>query len=328
VHREQEVSEAFNNKRVLVVGATGFYGQHLVNRLESYGAKLFCVSRFDQEAGSKRTWLKGDFTNYLAAEDVLNVAQPDLVYHLTSESRGARDLAYVLPSMQNDFLATINSLVATTKVAPSARFVMTTSLEEPRGTFGAPDCEPTPSSPYAGAKAAAAVYGRMFHALYGLPVVILRPFFTYGYGQKEYKLIPYTILSLMKGEAPQLASGYRLCDFIYIDDVINAFILAGFAPAAVGATIDVGSGELITIRQMVEGIRHIMGGPSPCWGALPDRQTLSAGGIAEEVRRADLRAAAERMGWRPRVPLAVGIQRTIYAQLSNSRRPTLSAARG
>jgi len=79
------------------------------------------------------------------------------------------------------------------------RIVLTASLTEPLAVEGAQ----TPHSPYAAAKWAASGYGRMFHELYGTPVVMLRPFMTYGPGQAPSKLIPAVTLSLLRGERPK-----------------------------------------------------------------------------------------------------------------------------
>jgi UDP-glucose 4-epimerase len=308
----QSLADTVKDKRVLVVGASGFYGSHLADRLASNGAALFCVSRFAQQPEPRRTWIQGDFANLDEATRAIRIARPDVIYHLTSESRGERDLAHVLPSLRSDIIATVNSLVAAAELAPSARFVMTTSMEEPRGSIGDGDNEPVAAAPYAVGKACAALYGRMFHALYALPVVILRPFSTYGYGQKVHKVVPYTILSLLQGTAPRLTSATRRLDYVYIDDMVEALVRAGHVPTAVGETLDIGTGELITVREMVEAIHARIGGPAPHFGAVPERRSVGTR-VAEVERRADNARAAEKLGWRPTTTLADGLARTIEA---------------
>ncbi len=87
-----------------------------------------------------------------------------------------------------------------------------------------------PGSPYAAAKTAVASYGRMFHALYGLPIVHLRVFMVYGPGPQDItKLVPYVTGCLLRGEPPRLSSGTREIDWIYIDDVVEAFVAAAHA---------------------------------------------------------------------------------------------------
>src|SRR4029077_6995868 len=111
------------------------------------------------------------------------------------------------------------NLLLTAVEHPVDRFITTASLEE--STAGEP-----PNCPYAAAKMSSVAYARMFYLLYHVPVVILRPFMTYGPDQPVTKVISYMIQSLLKGEAPNLSSGERMIDWVYIDDVIDGFLAA------------------------------------------------------------------------------------------------------
>ncbi len=105
-----------------------------------------------------------------------------------------------------------------------------------------------PQSPYAAAKWAGAGYGRMYHDLFCAPVVILRPFMTYGPGQAVAKLIPSVTLALLRGERPKVSAGTVGADWVYIADVVEGFIAAATAPGIEGETIDLGTGTLVPIR--------------------------------------------------------------------------------
>jgi nucleoside-diphosphate-sugar epimerase len=178
---------------------------------------------------------------------------------------------------------------------------MTRSLDEP--ILGGESA--SPPSPYAAAKTASGLYGRMFHQLYGLPVVMLRPFMTYGPGQKDYKVVPYTIQSMLKGKAPALSSGARGVDWVYVDDVIEAFLAAATSSEAPGMEIDLGSGVLIPIRAVIEEIRRIIpGAPAAKFGSVPDR-------IDEQVRAADLHNAQIALAWKATTPLSAGLAKTV-----------------
>ena len=85
----------------------------------------------------------------------------------------------------------------------------------------------------------------MFSALYGLQVVTARIFMTYGPAQPDRKkLIPYVTDCLLRGEAPQLTSGERLVDWVYVDDVVDGLLAAATSPRGAGKTVDLGSGTL------------------------------------------------------------------------------------
>jgi nucleoside-diphosphate-sugar epimerase len=128
---------------------------------------------------------------------------------------------------------------------------------------------------------------------------------TYGPGQKEHKIIPHTIKSMLRGESPALSSGRRLVDWIYVDDVIDGFMKAGIAPEAVGMDIDIGSGSLTSIRAVVEEIHHLIpGAPKPGFGSLQDR-------AKEQVRVADLTLARQVLDWTPKTSLSDGLRQTV-----------------
>jgi UDP-glucose 4-epimerase len=137
-------------------------------------------------------------------------------------------------------------------------------------------------------------------------VVHLRVFMVYGPGQRDLrKLVPYVTVSLLRGQAPKLTSGAREVDWIYVDDVVDAFLRAAVAPGLEGGSLDIGSGELVTARALVGRLSDLVGGGlEPAFGAIADRQF-------ERVRVADPTMAAEAMGWRPRTPLEEGLERTV-----------------
>ena len=182
------------------------------------------------------------------------------------------------------------------------RFVQAGSLEEADAHGEAP------SSPYAAAKTGASGYVRMFHDLYGLPIVIARLFMVYGPGpQDENKLVPYTIRNLLRGATPTFSSGVRPVDWVYVDDVVEGLVRLATVERAVGASVDLGRGQLFTVRQAVEEIfRQLVPGRSPQFGGLDDRH-------AEQVRKADPGATAAVLGWAPPTSLVDGLRRTIDA---------------
>lgn len=247
--------------------------------------------------GAQR-WHVGDLSNMSAAEEVARASRPDVVFHLAGHGMGSRELELVQPSLQGDLVATINMLTAVAQRG-TVRLVLAASLEEP---VAAPA---VPSSPYAAAKWAATGFARMFHLLYATPVVIARPFMTYGPGQRVDKLVPYVIRSLLRGEAPRLSSGHRMVDWIYVDDLVRGLLLAGDRPGMEGEELDLGSGRLVSVRQVVQQLVRATGSTVAVqFGALPDRPF-------EVERRADTDATRDRLGWQAEISLEDGLQRTV-----------------
>jgi UDP-glucose 4-epimerase len=290
-----------------VTGASGFIGARLCRRAVEEGAVVHAVSRRLRHDTGEIRWEHGDLAEDGVAREVVRRVRPDVVLHLASEVSGGRDLELVLPMLRANLLATVNVMVACAETGCS-RLVLAGSMEEP--DLGDPDA--VAQSPYAVAKWSALAYARHLHALHGLPVAHLRVFMVYGPGQLDLrKLVPYVTVSLLRGEAPKLTSGARAVDWVFVDDVVDAFLRAADAPGLDGRSLDVGSGKLVTSRALVASLRELVDGDvEPAFGAIADRPL-------ERVRAADPRAAAEAMGWRPRTRLEEGLARTVAFYRSN-----------
>jgi nucleoside-diphosphate-sugar epimerase len=284
---------------VLVTGASGFIGRALVRRLAADGHPPVCTSRHPVEdlvEGAR--WIPGDLTDPAFVTRLVAEVRPSVVYHLASAVTGSRSLDIVRPTLASNLSAGVNVLQAATEVACD-RVILIGSGDEPAD--GAAPC-----SPYAAAKWAMGGYARMFRSLYRTPVTTARTFMVYGPDQPDRsKLVPYTITSLLRGEAPELTSGQRLVDWVYVDDVIDALLAVAEAPEAVGRALDVGSGRLHSVRHVVETIAGIVGaGVTPRFGGVPDRQ-------AETESVADVAETTRVCGWAPATDLDEGLKRTV-----------------
>src|SRR5262245_5457747 len=292
-------SSAFK-KRVLVTGGRGFIGTALCQLLRQAGAEVWSVGR-SAPGKSDEHALVADLQSIDATRNAYVTAEPDYVFHLAGHAFGARSPDLVLYTYHSNLTSTVNLLLVAQE-NQCQRVVLTGSLEEPE-----PSGEWTvPSSPYAASKFAVSAYGRMFDALFGLSVVTLRVFMVYGPGQRdEKKLIPYVITSLLKGERLSLTSGQREVDWIYVDDVAEAYLHASTAPGIDGTTLDVGTGETATVREVVERLFSRLGVDSQLqFGSIDDRPM-------EQIRRADVERSRQMMGWSPRTSLDKGLRATI-----------------
>ncbi|MGH3330890.1 MAG: NAD-dependent epimerase/dehydratase family protein [Nocardioidaceae bacterium] len=296
----EAVWEGLAGLSVLVTGASGFIGSVLCAALVRVGADVHATSRTPLVQPGV-PWHGCDLADLEATRQLFRRVRPQVVLHLASHVAGTRTPDAVLPTFHNNLTSTMNVLLVAREMG-CQRVVLTGSCDEPEPS----DDWSVPCSPYAAAKHAAGAYGRMFHALYDLPVTTLRVFMVYGPGQRHTtKVVPYVITSFLKGEAPRLSSGTREVDWVYVDDVVDAFACAATAPDLAGATVDVGSGSLVTLREVVEHIHELMRpGATPHFGGLTDRPM-------EQSRVADVEATVRRMGWRPQVTLLDGLSRTV-----------------
>jgi nucleoside-diphosphate-sugar epimerase len=287
-------------RRVLVTGAAGYVGRAAVARLRAAGADVHGVSRRARPTASGLTWHECDLADAAAVAALVDRAAPEAILHLGALVNGSPAAEHVLPTLHANVLGTVHVLEAARRFRAQARVVIGGTMMEP-----APG-EPTDvaGSPYALSKAAASAYARMYHLLYDLPTVVLRLHMVYGPGQVEpRKLFTHVARTLLGGGTPELSSGAWETDWVFTEDVADALLCACLAPDAAGATVDVGTGELTSTREVITRFAHALDtGGSPAWGVLPDRPL-------EFSRRAD-QSTWPAIGWTPRTALDAGLRQT------------------
>jgi UDP-glucose 4-epimerase len=281
---------------VLITGATGYLGRRLHERLTAEGTRLTAVSRGSSPSrdASFRTC---DLEDAEAVERLFDETRPSHVLHLASLVTGSRDLAAVVPTFRANLAAAVHLLAAAARTG-CKRVVLAGSMEE------LPAAQPG-RYPYAAAKRAACEYGRFFHQAYGLSAVTLRIGMVYGPGDRRNAgFMPHVILSQLGGKRPRLSSGKRRVDWIFVDDVVDAFIAAAGAPDAGGEVLEIGTGRAVSLSEVAARLTAITGGPEPELGALPDR-------VSDVDVVMDAETTARVIGWRSRVELDDGLQRTV-----------------
>jgi dTDP-glucose 4,6-dehydratase len=309
---------AWAGRRVLVTGAAGFIGSHLSEELVRRGADVRAFVRYN--SAGRWGWLddselKQDlevFAGDIRDPETLAPAMEgvEVVFHLAALI--AIPYSYVTP------LAYVRTNVeGTTNVLEAARTagvqrVVHTSTSEVYGTARTvPIHESHPlqgQSPYSASKIGADKIAESFHAAFGLPVVVLRPFNTFGPRQSARAVIPTIITQALAGDTVRLGALAPTRDLTLVSDTASGFICAGEAPDAVGRTINLGVGQEISIGDLAERIQALMGKTvSVEHDGQRDRPPNS------EVERllSDNTQAREILGWEPEATLDQGLEQTI-----------------
>jgi nucleoside-diphosphate-sugar epimerase len=290
----------WRGRNCVVTGAGGFIGTALCRELSARGARVHGWGRRRPDDLTVTDWHDCDVTDRARVRQLFTTLRPDFVFHLASRVTGSRSLDLVLPILNDNLLGTVHVLTAAVEHG-SPHVTCLGSLQEPDM-----ELRKAPGSPYGAAKFAASAYARMFAEAFALPITIARPFMVYGPGQLDLtKLVPYVCTQILKGERASLSSGRQSFDWVYVDDVVDALLSGATEPAAVGKTVDIGCGVLTSVGEVATGVAARLGRPEALQlGAIADR------GL-EQTRCSDVEATARLIGWRPRVDLAAGLDRTV-----------------
>jgi len=293
-------------KRVLVTGASGFIGKHLLRRLRDLGAEIYAGtgpgSPVSHPSSSDRRWLTFDVCDGDAVRATVEAVDPHVVFHLAA--------AGVINSTADPMeLLMVNGggvvhLLEAMQGRDVRRIVLVGTSHEygSRKTGEGLD----PFSAYAASKVAAWAYGRMYWREHGLPIITVRPFQVYGAGQPRMALIPAAIRAALSGEDFAMTPGEQERDFVQVGDVAAGLTAAAEAPQAEGTSLDLGTGAGHTVRHVVDWIwRWTAAKGKVQYGALPYRAGEPMRLVADAERTAAL------IGWRAETSLAAGLADTI-----------------
>ncbi|MFN8526283.1 MAG: NAD-dependent epimerase/dehydratase family protein [Chloroflexota bacterium] len=295
--------------RALVTGAAGFVGANLVRRLLADGHDVHVVLRPDSDPWRLRDiWprllpVHGDLTDASSTHAALAEAEPEWVFHLAAHGAypTQRDHSQIL---QTNVQGTAHLLLAA-RAAGARAFVHAGSSSE----YGLKDHAPNesealdPNSTYAVAKAAATLLCRQFARETSLPTVTLRLYSVFGPFEEPSRLMPTLATHLMRGVLPPLTTPNTARDFVYVDDVTDAFIRAAERADATGAIFNIGSGRQTSLATLVQQVRHefeIV--DEPRWATMASRSWDTTSWIA------DPRLARERLGWCAQTELIDGLR--------------------
>jgi nucleoside-diphosphate-sugar epimerase len=302
--------------RVLVTGGGGFIGSHLVSRLAAEGYEVRVLDNFATgrrenitDLGSEVELVEGDLQSYERVHTA--VRECEVVFHQGALPSVPRSLQDPLTTNAVNVIGTLNVLLAS-RDSGVRRIVFASSSSVYGATPELPkreDLPVAPISPYAVTKLAGESYCRSFSEAYGLETVTLRYFNVFGPRQdplSQYAaVIPRFIEAGLDGaELTVYGDGEQSRDFTYIDNVIEANILAMRSASAAGQVFNAACGERITLNHLVKELGSIMG------TELTVRHVAPRAG---EVRHslADLSRAAEGLGYKPTVSFAEGLARAV-----------------
>jgi dTDP-glucose 4,6-dehydratase len=304
----------------LVTGAGGFIGSHVVEALVRAGTRVRALVHYN--SAGRRGHLDDLPAEVLASVEIIagDIADTacvhtavqgcDQVFHLAALIGIPYSYRAAESYVRTNVSGTLNVLEAC-RAAKVARLVHTSTSE----VYGSPESVPIdelhrikPQSPYAATKASADLLALSYRASFGLPVVVVRPFNTYGPRQSARAVIPTIITQALATGCIRLGSTDTLRDFLFVEDTAAGFLAAARGSQAEGEVIQLGTGTATSIQGIVDAIGAILGKSLTVETDL-DRIRPPASEVDRLLCNPE--KAKHLLGWSPRVDLAEGLTRTI-----------------
>jgi len=314
------MSSFWSNKCVLVTGAGGFIGSHLVEALGRQGARVRAFVRYNSrgDAGFLNE-LPPDLNGQveIVAGDLRDgdairgaVTGCEMVFHLGALI--AIPYSYLHPAevAETNFMGTLNVLMACRNLEVE-RLVHTSTSEVYGTALRTPIDEGHPlqgQSPYSASKIGADKLVESFYCSYGLPALTIRPFNTYGPRQSTRAVIPAIITQALWQNTIRLGNLNATRDFTFVDDTVSGFLKGAQAKGVEGGTYNLGTGSEIRIGDLEEKIVKEIGRPVKIVidpkRLRPEKsevfQLLSDNSLAQKI-----------LGWQPQIDLNTGLRTTI-----------------
>lgn len=319
--RRRSSIASFSGRKVLVTGGLGFIGSNLVRRLVAAGADVTVVDSLIPEYGGNLRNLAGiERAVRINISDVRDrhslpyfVRGQDFLFNLAGQTSHMDSMADPETDLEINARAQLSILEACRHHNPSIRIVFAST----RQIYGKPDYLPVdedhplrPVDVNGINKLAGEGYHLLYHSVYGIRSTILRLTNTIGPRMRirdaRQTFVGVWIRQILAGQPFEVWGGQQLRDFTFVDDAVDAFLLAAALPAAEGRVFNVGGTPPVSLLQLAEALAQVGSGRFVARKFPADRKKIDIGDFY-----ADDRAIRQALGWKPLTPLAESLKRTL-----------------
>jgi nucleoside-diphosphate-sugar epimerase len=310
------------SERILVTGAAGFLGSHTVRRLLRRGDEVVALVR-PQSDLRRLEDLRGDIDLReldLVGGGSIGVNRVDRVLHLAAAGIGGTASAETI--VATNVLGTLRALELATAAGAATFLYCGSCFEYGPGEGHGEDDRPRPISAYGASKTGGWLLAQAYGLQHRLEVTGVRPFTVYGPYEAASRLIPSVCLGAIHGETVELTQGTQTRDFVFVDDAVDAIILASADHRP--QTYNVCTGSSTSVREVAEEVANLTGREVDLrFGALPPRL------VELQVLSGDPTLARDMLGWSATTSLRDGLERTFewFEERHNERAKTVGRTR-
>jgi UDP-glucose 4-epimerase len=248
----QTAESSYRGKKVMVTGAFGFIGSHLVGRLIDDGAQVVATGPAGWPGGSSDAeFLELDVREGEAVDRLIGKARPDVIFNLAGKVGGDRSSSAYFEHIDVTVTGSLNLANSALKHEVSSFVQMGSSEEYGEGPVPFKESQRAkPVSPYSACKVSATECLLAAWRSFGLPVVVVRPTVVYGPGQKPRMLVPHLFDRYLNGEVASLSPGDQTRDFLFVDDAVKGITAAGLRSDLAGQIFNLCSAEEISVKDL------------------------------------------------------------------------------
>ncbi len=308
---------SYAKESYLVTGATGFIGRRLIERLVREELSVHCLLTHERSQASRLPAISGalpvevDMSDRRSLHLTMKTIKPHVVINLAAQGvQPAERDGYSLLAGNAGILAQL--LQSLEEFSPRRVLHMGSWSEygDPGDAGLVTEDHPLdPLSLYGASKAAATIFGNALARQMGIPLIVLRLFNVFGVGEGQRRLVPYLIKHLSRDEPAELTPGDQTRDFVYVDDVVEAILVAATSEHLLPNVYNVCSGRAVDVRFVAETAADIMGKPRELlqFGARAARPDEPQWMVGDNTR------FTSATHWRPQISLEEGILRMVEA---------------
>lgn len=306
------VDESFKNKKVIITGANGFIGSHIVKRIIEHSSDLSVLVRETSDLWRLEEYKKHINIIHVDLRDGTQVSKcmcqikPDYVFHMAAYGVDSRQMDYITASETN-IIGTINLLKGVSKVG--CEKVINTGTSMQYGNKAGPITEDesyVPTNIYGSTKAASVIVAHQIARENRIDIATIIPFGVFGEKEGSHKFIPHVILSALNNRDIDLSPCEQFRDYCYVENIIDGFVMVALNNNIKDEIFNIGSGKVYLLKHYVEIMlkkmridKRVMYGAveyrkNDLWNPLPDIGKISG-----------------MLGWKPGISLEEGLDRTI-----------------